>query len=126
MAKDEDLAAVFVRVPRDAAARLDRVAYESGAPKREIVARLLTDHLEASAPPEPLRMPARDRIGFGRHEFRPVAAPEVLTLAQAAELLQVTEDAVRELADRGDLPGRTVGGEWRFSRDALLAWLAKA
>ena len=125
MAKDEDVSAVFVRVPREAAEKLDRVAYASGAPKREIVARLLTDHLEASAP-EPLRMPARDGMGFGRHEFRPAAAPEVLTLPQAAELLQSEVDAVRQLAESGDLPGRTVGGEWRFSRDALLAWLARS
>ena len=125
MARDEDISALFVRVPRDAAEKLDRVSYESGAPKREIVARLLTDHLEASAP-EPLRMPARDGMGFGRHAFRPAAAPEVLTLAQAADLLQAEEDVVRELAESGDLPGRTVGGEWRFSRDALLAWLARS
>lgn len=115
---------MFVRVPRDAAEKLDRVSYESGAPKREIVARLLTDHLDASSPPEPLRMPARDGFGLGRHEFRPVAVPEVLTLAQAAELLQVEEDAVRALAEAGELPGRSVGGAWRFSRDAVLAWLA--
>ena len=125
MAKDDEVSAVFVRVPREAAAKLDRVAYASGAPKREIVARLLTDHLEGPAP-EPLRMPTRDRMGFGRHEFRPATPPEVLTLAQAAELLQVEEDTVRELAEAGELPGRDVGGEWRFSRDALLAWLARS
>ena len=125
MAKDEDLAAVFVRVPRDAAARLDRVAYESGAPKREIVARLLTDHLDATSPPAPLRMPPRDGIGFGRHAFRPAEA-EVLTLPQAAELLQVAEDTVRKLAEAGELPGRLLGEEWRFSRAALLAWLAQS
>ena len=123
--KDEEVAAVFVRVPRDAAEKLDRVAYESGAPKREIVARLLTDHLDGTTtPPEPLRLPARDGMALGRHAFRPVEQPEVLTLAQAAELLQVGEDTVRELAESGELPGRAVGGEWRFARAALLAWLS--
>jgi excisionase family DNA binding protein len=31
---------------------------------------------------------------------------------------------VRQLAESGDLPGRRIGGEWRFARAALLAWLA--
>jgi excisionase family DNA binding protein len=50
----------------------------------------------------------------------------VLTLAQAAELLQVPEDAVRSLADAGDIPGRLIAGEWRFARAALVAWLSES
>ena len=30
---------------------------------------------------------------------------------------------VVELAEQGELPGRKVGEEWRFSREAILAWL---
>jgi excisionase family DNA binding protein len=48
----------------------------------------------------------------------------VLTGAEAAELLQVEPDVVLELAGAGELPGRLLGGEWRFARSALLAWLA--
>ena len=60
---------------------------------------------------------------MGRHSFRASEAPEVLTLPQAAELLAVEEAAVRQLADSGELPGRKLGKEWRFSRAALIAWL---
>src|SRR5687767_490294 len=52
--------------------------------------------------------------------------PEVLTLAEAAALLRVSEDGLKGDADAGKLPGRFVAGEWRFSKTALLAWLASA
>jgi excisionase family DNA binding protein len=38
---------------------------------------------------------------------------------------QVEETAVAELAEAGELPGRRLGGEWRFSREAVLAWLGR-
>jgi excisionase family DNA binding protein len=31
---------------------------------------------------------------------------------------------VLELAEKQELPGRKVGEEWRFSREAIRAWLA--
>ncbi len=58
-------------------------------------------------------------FGFGRH----TAASEVLTAEQLAELLQVDAKTVRSLAARGELPGRKLGREWRFSRRAVLDWL---
>jgi excisionase family DNA binding protein len=51
------------------------------------------------------------------------AFPEVLTVRQVAELLQVTEETVRRLASKRELPGRRVGGAWRFSRPALIKWI---
>lgn len=48
---------------------------------------------------------------------------DVLTLAQAAAYLQLPEDAVRAEAEAGRLPGRLVGGDWRFVRDAVADWL---
>jgi excisionase family DNA binding protein len=54
-----------------------------------------------------------------------VPAPvEVLTLQDAAVLLQVDAGALRRLAEAGELPGRLIGGHWRFSRWAVLEWLA--
>jgi len=44
-------------------------------------------------------------------------------MPEAAALLRLEEVAVRAAADAGELPGRRVGEEWRFSRSALLAWL---
>ena len=48
----------------------------------------------------------------------------MLTVEQLAELLQVDEKTVRSLASDGDLPGRKIGRHWRFSRQAVLEWLA--
>jgi excisionase family DNA binding protein len=49
--------------------------------------------------------------------------PAVLSAAQVARLLDVDEQAVLELAQAGELPARRIGDAWRFSRDAVLAWL---
>ena len=51
--------------------------------------------------------------------------PEVLTLAEAAAFLKVSEEALREAIPRGELPGMRIGGELRFSREALLQRLSK-
>lgn len=108
-----ETAAVFARVPVAHAERLDRAAYALGRPKREILSALLSV-LEV------------DEAGatVGRHSFAAAGSKEVLTLQEAAALLEVSPDAVRELCGAGGLPGRDVGGEWRFARTALLEWLA--
>ena len=62
----------------------------------------------------------------GHHAFTPAPQPDVLTPAQAAELLQVPESEVVALAEQGALPGRRIGEHWRFSRPALIEWLAGA
>lgn len=51
---------------------------------------------------------------------------EILTGAEAAALLRVSLKTVLRLARDGDLPGRKVGREWRFSRSELFAWLSSA
>lgn len=53
-----------------------------------------------------------------------VREKDVLNVDDAAELLSVSPWTVREQARQGHLPGRKVGKEWRFSRVALLTWLA--
>jgi len=50
-------------------------------------------------------------------------APEVLTLAEAAKFLRVTEAGLLTDAVAGRVPARRVAGEWRFGRARLLAWL---
>ena len=90
------------------------MAYERKVAKQEIVADALRR----------ITVETRDdALTVGHAETHPAPAAEVLTLAGAAELLQVAEDDVTELAERGELPGRKVGGEWRFARDAVLRWL---
>jgi excisionase family DNA binding protein len=48
---------------------------------------------------------------------------EVMTPAETAALLKLDEPAVLAAAQGGDLPSRQIGGHWRFSRRAILAWL---
>lgn len=47
-------------------------------------------------------------------------ADEVLTVKQAARLLQLSESTVRLYASSGQLPGRKFGDSWRFRKSALL------
>jgi excisionase family DNA binding protein len=49
---------------------------------------------------------------------------EVLTLAEAAAYLRLPEKEVIAAATSQGLPGRMVGGEWRFLKDALRQWLS--
>jgi excisionase family DNA binding protein len=60
----------------------------------------------------------------GSYSFQPYDPPEVLNAAQAGQLLQIDEAVVVALAEAGTLPGRKLGAAWRFSRAALVAWLA--
>lgn len=47
----------------------------------------------------------------------------VMTIDEAAAFLRVPAAQLERLATRGEVPGRLVVGEWRFNRDALLAWI---
>lgn len=49
---------------------------------------------------------------------------EVLTIGEAAVLLKVSESTIYQLSRQGGLPARKVGREWRFSKQALMVWLA--
>jgi excisionase family DNA binding protein len=107
----EGLTPLYVRLPREEADLLDRAAFEGKTSKRELVTDAVRAHLG---------------LEQGRVEFRPAPAdpPPVLTLAEVADLLQAPEGAVEELAEAGELPGRQIGGDWRFARAAVLAWLS--
>jgi excisionase family DNA binding protein len=104
----EDRVPLFVRLPRDQAAALDRLVDSTGRRKQHLVSDLLADQL------------AVGRVDINES----AAAEEVLTLQEAAALLRLPPEAVRRRAAAGDLPGRMFGDEWRFGRSALLAWLA--
>ncbi len=124
--KHTDETALFVRIPSEHASKLDRAADALGAPKRELITRLVAQYVD---PDNPTMMNAlggaRAEWSVGQHSFRPASALEILTPAQLAELLQVELEVVVELAEKEELPGRKVGEEWRFSREAILAWLAE-
>jgi len=50
-------------------------------------------------------------------------AIEVLTLREAANYMRVAEEDVLRLALMQELPGRQIGGEWRFLKAGLQDWL---
>jgi excisionase family DNA binding protein len=108
---------LFVRLPAGTAAALDRAAGDSGRHKQAIVNDILAERLA---------QPART-LSLGRIDVSTPAPAldEVLTLEEAAALLKVPADAIRERAAAGELPGRRFGTEWRFTRSAIFDWLAE-
>ena len=48
---------------------------------------------------------------------------EVLTLKEVAALLKIAERTAYMMVQRGDLPGFKVGGQWRFKRKDIDAWM---
>ncbi|MGA2621766.1 MAG: PTS sugar transporter subunit IIA [Thermoguttaceae bacterium] len=46
-------------------------------------------------------------------------------LAGLARYLHLTPPQVAKLADRGQLPGRKVAGQWRFAKDDIHHWLER-
>lgn len=49
--------------------------------------------------------------------------PDVMTVEQVAQFLQLPEVTVRQLLRERKLPGRKVGRAWRVLRSELIAWL---
>lgn len=50
---------------------------------------------------------------------------EVLTLEEASQLFQVSSKTFLKLLREENIPARKIGREWRFSRTALLNWIAE-
>lgn len=48
---------------------------------------------------------------------------DVLTLAEAAAYLRVSEEVVRKMADQRLIPAQKIGDEWRFLRKAINIWI---
>src|SRR5919202_714660 len=109
--RSEPTSPLFVRLTAASAERLSRAAFELKTPKRELVAGLVGRCLGA------------DDVVVGRAATQ-VREPDVLSVEQLAQLLQVDATTVRKLAATGELPGRKLGRHWRFSRQAVLDWLA--
>jgi excisionase family DNA binding protein len=132
--------ALFVRLTPEQARRLDRAAVALPARKKDLIGGLLERFVHPDTPAglaalrelaghAELRRHVTVDVGgeppvVGHADFRPAPEPEVLDAAGAAQLLLVDEAAILDLAERGELPGRRIGTAWRFSRRALLEWLA--
>lgn len=113
--KTQEESPLYVKLPQTAVEKLHRASEELGLPKKDIVAGLVTKYLDPMAPPGPT---------MGTYSFRPHDHPEVLSSEQAGQFLQIDEHVVLELAEAGTIPGKRLGTVWRFSREALIAWLS--
>jgi excisionase family DNA binding protein len=74
-----------------------------------------------------VKPPKTPVLAMGRVELScavSARADDALTLDEVASLLKLPSAAVRQRAEHGDLPGRRFGSEWRFSKVAVLSWLA--
>jgi excisionase family DNA binding protein len=60
-------------------------------------------------------------IRIPKSEFR---VREIMTPREAAEYLSVHVRTIYRLAKNGEIPGRKVGGSWRFKKNALDEWLS--
>ena len=49
--------------------------------------------------------------------------PEVLTLAEAAAFLKVSEETLETEIAQNRIPGQRIGDEWRFLHAGLVNWL---
>ena len=101
-----DRVPLFVRLPAEQAAGLDKLVASTGRRKQQLVSDMLSE-----------------RLTVGRAEVLEADEAEVLTLHETAELLRVPVEAVRERAENGELPGRRFEDDWRFARAAVIAWL---
>src|SRR3954454_21845335 len=125
---DEKRTALYVRIPQSQAEKLDRAAFELKVPKQDLIAGLVEDM--KIAPGFTRRrtevVEVDDSLNVGRASFLPYGQPEVLNLAEAADLLQVEGAVVESRPDASALPGRKLGADWRFSRIALIDWLGRS
>jgi excisionase family DNA binding protein len=116
--------ALFVRIPADQARAIDRLAFEQRRPKQDVVSELLSHSYAELRRRVTIETQDDSGLVVGHHAFRSIE-PDVLTLAEVAELLGVTPELVEGLAREGEIPGRQIGGSWRFARRGVLAWLSR-
>jgi excisionase family DNA binding protein len=131
-------AALYVRIPAAATDKLDRAAEALGVHKKDLVAGLVEKYVDPDSPRGLSALGSmatrkvtvdlgEPRPTLGTYSFQPYDPPdppEVMNAEQAGHFLQINESVIVELAEAGKLPGRKLGNTWRFSRAALIAWLA--
>lgn len=116
---------LYVRLPETEALRLDEAAHRLKRSKQDLVASLITTYGDLDTLRRVTVETTDDRLTVGHAEFRPFSPPDVLTVDELAAWLQTDAGTIAKLADDGELPGRKLGDEWRFARDAVLDWLAR-
>lgn len=54
---------------------------------------------------------------------RAAPPPEVMTISDLAEYLQVSKSSLYKLVQNGRVPGQKVGKHWRFHKEVVDEWL---
>lgn len=128
--------ALYVRIPALAGEKLDRAAEALGIHKKDLVANLVATYVDPDTqrgltalgslaqPPKVSPIRVDGAATLGTYSFQAYDPPEVMSADQAGRFLQIDEALVIEMAEAGKLPGRKLGAVWRFSRAALVTWLA--
>jgi len=49
--------------------------------------------------------------------------PEILTVKQLADYLQMDEHTIYRLTKSGKIPGMKIGAEWRFKKNLIDKWI---
>jgi excisionase family DNA binding protein len=106
-----DQVPLYVRLNADNARLLEQAAAACGCSKRRLIEDAVEQHLSDTG------------LVVGRVALRE-DAPDVLTAGEAAALLRIDTDQLLAAAERGEVPGRRIGEQWRFARPALLDWLS--
>ena len=127
MSKREKVTPLYVKLPTKSGDAIERAAATLGIAKKEVIHQLVERYLEPlqSAPRKVTVDLGDPQPTVGSYSFRAYDPPEVMSSEQAAQFLQIDEPLVVEMAEAGKLPGRKLGKQWRFSRQALVAWLAQ-
>lgn len=114
---------LYVKLPNDAVDKLHRAAEALGVAKKDLVTQLVKKYVD---PDTQKGLTSLGGTMMGSYSFRAYEAepPEIMTAAQAGQFLQIDEKNIIELAEAGKLPGKKLGPVWRFSREALVAWLS--
>ena len=61
-----------------------------------------------------------------RAPCRAAPPPEVMTISDLAEYLQVSKSSLYKLVQSGKVPGQKVGKHWRFHKESVDEWLKRS
>jgi excisionase family DNA binding protein len=78
---------------------------------------------QAAAPASSISDKPSGGLGFWPPPPVMMAYFRVLTTPEAAQYLRVSESVLLREAEAGKIPGRKLGGEWRFTELAVANWL---
>lgn len=127
---------LYVRLPSLSVEKLDRAAAALRVHKKDLVASLVARYVDPDTQqglselhamatrPAPSGVTTDGKMSMGTYSFQAYDPPEIMSAEQAGQFLQIDPKLVLELAEGRKLPGKRLGPAWRFSREALVAWLS--